>query len=99
LELNHKWSKEFWPVASGADFYYYRTNGLYAKSYESFKNIVKSEFKRKQPETVEVATEGFSLDDKDLQFIFTINKNIKTLYRNESKMGNVIVITLTPDYF
>jgi hypothetical protein len=98
LALNHKWSAEFWPASSGADFYYYRTNGLYAKSYESFKNIVISELRGRQPKSIEVAIEGFSLDDKDLQFMFTINRNVNTLYRNQSKMGNVTVVTLSPDY-
>jgi hypothetical protein len=98
MKQNHRWSEEYWPKASAADFYYYRTNGLYARSYEDFQNLVRSQLRSKQPQSIEIATEGFTLSDKDLQFIFSLNYNIETLYRSETKFGDITVVTITPAY-
>jgi hypothetical protein len=98
MKRDHQWETGFWPASTGESFLYYRNKGFYATGIEEFKDIVKAQLGGGNPELVEVAVEGVEITDEDLQFIFSANRNIGTLYRSYIPMGDVTVVRLTFTY-
>jgi transglutaminase-like putative cysteine protease len=95
---DHKWNTEYWPVAKGNDFLYYRTEGLYVESKKKFRSVVKKLLKKGRPEEIELAVDGVELSEGDLQFIYDSKDAVSNILYSYTDSGDVTIVSLKLEY-
>jgi hypothetical protein len=98
MRADHRWDADYWPAAEGGDFLYYRSEGLYAKSREEFRAIVKKLLKEGEPGEIELAVEGAGLDESDLQFVYEASKAVSGIRYSYTDLGAVTIVSLKLTY-
>lgn len=98
MSYDHNWDKENWEPSATGDFLWYRKNKLFTESKKGFNTIATRLLKGKKPKMIEIATRGFTLSEKDLQFVFDLNGDIDSAYHSETKVGDAAIIGLDLKY-
>ncbi|MDR2610559.1 MAG: hypothetical protein LBC58_03795 [Clostridiales Family XIII bacterium] len=94
MKKDHEWAADYYPVADGGDYYYFRENGLYTESKKEFRKTLRNLLPKKQLAEIEIAASGYEISDDDLQFIFSVRDDIKDIYRSFTDEGEVTIARL-----
>ncbi|MDR3224755.1 MAG: hypothetical protein LBT52_00465 [Clostridiales Family XIII bacterium] len=95
---DHTWNAEYWPAADSEDFRYYHESGLYAKSKKKLRSIVKKLLKKSEPTEPELAVEGVTLKENDLQFIYDSYDKVENILYSFTEIGDVTIVNLQLEY-
>ena len=94
---DHSWDAAFWPAATGTDFLFYRMSGLFAESVNQMKDIIGSKLDD-YPFSIEVVANGFEVKDSHLQFIYSENSDVTSIYRSLLPFGNATILQISLEY-
>jgi transglutaminase-like putative cysteine protease len=98
MSYDHRWEKDLWPAADSGDFLYYRKSGLYTKSRGGFTKKVRQKIDEGKPAEIEIAADGFSVENEDLQFIYREYDDVESIYWSVAEIADVSIIKLMLEY-
>jgi hypothetical protein len=99
MESDHRWNSDYFTGADSDNYYYYRSSGLFLTDSKDFRKTVRATISKNRPSALEVAAEGFEVDEDDLQFIFGIDGVTNVYeYSHISQEDNTTIVGLVLKY-
>jgi hypothetical protein len=93
MSLDHEWDESYFNKCNTQDFLYYRYQGLLADDLSSFKEMVTSKINQNE-ERIDIAYEGFDVVQNTFNFVFNVDRTIKSTVWNTTGKGDVKVVAI-----
>jgi len=94
MSRNHQWEPEYFPVSDKENFLYFRKSGLFAEDWESFQAILTDLLAEEPVSRLEIAVEGESIDENNIQFLYKIRNDLDEIWWNEQVWEDIRVNSL-----
>jgi len=89
---NHRWEFEYFPASYAGDFLFYRQSGLFAEDWDSFQEIVEALIAAEPPpEFFEVAVRGETINEENIQFVYSALDNLDAILWSEQVWNDIHV--------
>ena|GEM_PF-2556585 len=91
MSKNHRWADGYFPVSDTQNFLYFRQSGLFADDWDGFQTILTGLLQESPVPSLEIAVQGASIDESNIQFIYKVRKDLEMIRWSEQVWNDIHV--------